>query len=64
METHCHIAVYIVVVVIKYPPTIVVVIIIIIIQQFDGVNALQSPIFIPSRLREFFSEHPLMNYPA
>ena len=39
-----------------------IVVIIIIIQQFDSVNALQSPIFIRS-LRIFF-EHPLMDYPA
>ena len=38
------------------------IIIIIILQQFDGVNALQSPIFIRSSL--YFSEHSLMDYPG
>ena len=41
---------------------VVIIIIIIIIQQFDDVNALQSPILIRSS-RKFF-EHPLMDYPA
>ena len=38
----------------------IVVIIIIIIQQFDDVNACQ----FSSDLRDFFSEHPLMDFPA
>ena len=40
----------------------IVVIIIIILQQFDDMNALQSPIFIRSSRNLF--EHPLMDYPT
>ena len=42
--------------------SIVVIIIIIILQQFDDVNALQSPIVIRSSRNIF--EHPLMDYPT
>ena len=35
---------------------------VIILQQFDDVNALQSPIFI--RSSQSLIEHPLMDYPA
>ena len=40
----------------------IVVVIIVFIQQFEDVNALQSPIFI--RSAQFFSEHPLMDNPG
>ena len=42
--------------------SIAIIIIIIIIQQFEDVNALQPPIFID--FRQFFSNHPLLDYPA